>query len=98
MSEPRVVRNEDQNRYEVWVGEQPAGFAVYRETGTRTVFVHTEIDENFGGQGLGSVLAAGALDEATERHRTIVPECPFIARYLRKHPDAAPDVEWPSTR
>jgi uncharacterized protein len=95
MAETRVVRNDDEHRYELWSGDTLAGFGEYREHGDRTVFTHTEIDKAFGGQGLGKVLAGEALDDAVRRGRVIVPICPFIADYLRKHDEYGEHVRWP---
>ncbi|WP_210717366.1 GNAT family N-acetyltransferase [Amycolatopsis acididurans] len=93
--EPKVVRNDEQGRYELWADEELAGIAEYRTQGERIVFTHTEVGEAFGGRGFGRVIAAGALDDAVERGLTIVPECPFIAAYLKKHPEYAEHVHWP---
>ena len=90
-----VVDNKLEDRFEVWYGDRLAGFAAYRRRGKSTVFVHTEIDSEFGGKGLGSELARRALDQTVERGETIVPVCPFIAAYLRKHPEYEPHVSWP---
>jgi predicted GNAT family acetyltransferase len=95
MTETRVVDNPDEDRYEVWAGEKFAGAAYYDLRGDLTVFTHTEIDDAFAGQGLGKVLAAGALDDVVAKGRTIVPVCPFIAGYLRKNPGYADHVRWP---
>src|SRR3954447_10149284 len=83
----RVERNADKHRYELYVGDALAGFAKYRESGNRVVFTHSEVDDAYSGHGLGKLLAAGALDDAVGREKVIVPLCPFIAAYLRKHPD-----------
>ena len=80
-----VRRNADAGRYELWSGDRLAGVAEYTERGGLTVFTHTEIDDAFSGQGLGKVLAKGALDDTVERGRVIVPVCPFIAGYLRRN-------------
>jgi predicted GNAT family acetyltransferase len=90
-----VTNNPAESRYEVRADGRLAGFARYDERGTLTVFTHTEIDDAFAGQGLGKVLAAGALDDVVARGGTIVPVCPFIAGYLRKHPGYADHVRWP---
>jgi predicted GNAT family acetyltransferase len=92
----RVVRNDDAGRYELWSGDRLAGVAEYTEMGARlTIFTHTEVDDAFSGQGLGKVLARGALDDAVARGRTIVPRCPFIAGYLRRNPGYEQHVRWP---
>ena len=83
----RVEHNSEKYRYELYVGDKLAGFAQYHDSGNRVVFTHSEIDDAYSGQGLGKVLAAGALDDAVAREKVIVPLCPFIAAYLRKHPD-----------
>ncbi|MEU0536244.1 GNAT family N-acetyltransferase [Amycolatopsis tolypomycina] len=93
--ENRVVDNPGENRYELWAADKLAGFAAYDRRGDLTVFTHTEIDDAFAGQGLGKVLAAGALDDVVARGGTIVPVCPFIAGYLKKNPGYEDHVRWP---
>ncbi|MEU4522286.1 GNAT family N-acetyltransferase [Amycolatopsis sp. NPDC024027] len=92
--ENRVVDNPDEDRYELWAGEKLAGIAQYDRRGDLTVFTHTEIDDAFSGQGLGKVLAAGALDDVVAHGGTIVPVCPFIAGYLKKNPGYEDHVRW----
>jgi predicted GNAT family acetyltransferase len=92
---PKIVRNEEQDRYEAWSGDTLAGVAVYRERGDRTVFTHTEVESAFEGKGIAKALAAAALDDVVERGRVIVPLCPFIAGYLRKHTEYEEDVRAP---
>ncbi|WP_282776128.1 GNAT family N-acetyltransferase [Nocardia sp. CC201C] len=82
-----VVRNDTQHRYEVWYGNSLAGFSEYRERDNDTVFIHTEVDSEFGGKGLGKVLAEEAVKDVIERGRVIVPRCPFIKGWLDKHPE-----------
>ncbi|MEU6645627.1 GNAT family N-acetyltransferase [Saccharomonospora sp. NPDC046836] len=93
--QPQVVHNEQGQRYEVWVGDAVAGFSEYRDQGRRRVFTHTEVDDAYAGQGLGKVLAASALDDVVRHGLVIVPLCPFIAGYLRKHEEYAEHVYWP---
>ncbi|WP_280275350.1 GNAT family N-acetyltransferase [Nocardia wallacei] len=82
-----VVRNEAQHRYEVWYGDKLAGFTEYRERDEDTVFIHTEVDSEFGGKGLGSTLARRAIEDVVDRGRAVVPRCPFIKSWLDKHPE-----------
>lgn len=73
-----------QQRYELLVDGQPLGFAEYNEQGERMVFTHTEVDPSLSGQGLGSVLAKAALEDARRRGKRVVPQCEFIARYIER--------------
>lgn len=86
--------HESQSRYEAHVDGTLAGFADYVLDGDRIVFTHTEVDDAFEGQGVGSALARTALDDVRARgtHR-VVPQCPFIAGWIDKHPDYADLVD-----
>ncbi|MFE4453372.1 GNAT family N-acetyltransferase [Streptomyces sp. NPDC056796] len=92
-----VVRNVDaRHRYEILVGEVSAGFTAYRDRDERRVFFHTEIDDAFAGQGLASVLVREALTEVRQSGRRIVPVCPYVAKFLKKHEEFA-DITDPVT-
>jgi predicted GNAT family acetyltransferase len=82
-----VIRNDAQLRYEVWYEDRLAGFAEYRERDEDTVFIHTEVDTEYAGKGLGNVLAQQAIESEIKRGRAIVPRCPFIKGWLDKHPE-----------
>jgi predicted GNAT family acetyltransferase len=87
VTEPVVVHVPELNRWEVRVREQTAGFTEYFMKDDRFVFVHTEIGEEFGGRGLGSILARGALDDVRAMGRVLVPLCPFIRDWMDRHED-----------
>ena len=54
-----------------------------------TVFPHTEIDEKFGGRGLGTTLVRAALDDIRSRGDKIDPLCPLVKRFIEKNPEYA---------
>ena len=87
--EPAVtVRNvPESERYEGSVDGLLAGFAAYRTRGDEVVFVHTDVDEAFEGRGVGGALAREGLDDVRRRGLRAVPMCPFIAAWIRRHPD-----------
>src|SRR5947209_3158015 len=85
----RVVDNPSRHRYEAYLDDQLAGFGVYRLEPGGIVFLHTEVDPKFEGHGVGSQLAAAALDDARGRGLAVTPRCPFFAEYIRRHPDYA---------
>ncbi|WP_089955072.1 GNAT family N-acetyltransferase [Lentzea xinjiangensis] len=82
-----VTNNEAQSRYEVHVDGALAGFLEYRTVGDVVALVHTEVDDAYAGQGLGGRLAKFALDDAQARGVKVSPTCPFVAKYVDKHPE-----------
>jgi predicted GNAT family acetyltransferase len=85
-----VTDNPDESRYEIHTDDgRLAGFTVYRLQPGRISLIHTEIDDEFEGQGLGSKLVAGALDDARRRDLGVLPFCPFVNSYIERHPEYA---------
>lgn len=93
--EPTVTRNAETSRYEIRVGDVLAGFAEYKERPGEILFVHTELDPAFQGRGLAPVLAGQALADAVGSGATIVPYCPYIARYVKRNEVEGARVRWP---
>ena len=82
-----VTDNAERERYEIHVDGSLAGFAEYRgHTDTRT-FTHTEVDERFEGQGVGSRLVHDALEDARRQGLKVIPMCPFVKAYMGRHPE-----------
>jgi predicted GNAT family acetyltransferase len=74
-------------RFEIHVDGKLAGFVAYRITPGVITFTHTEIDKAYEGRGLGSILVRSALDTARARRLGVRPECPFVRRWVSRHPD-----------
>src|SRR5690349_4893330 len=83
-----VLNNQPAHRFELRVGEE-AAFLSYRRSGTTINLVHTEVPDSLRGRGLGDQLARAALEHAREHGLTVIPTCPFVKAYLRKHPEYA---------
>ncbi|GGS20286.1 MULTISPECIES: GNAT family N-acetyltransferase [Actinokineospora] len=77
----------DRRRFEATVDGAPAGHAEYLLGADVIVFPHTEVDPAFEGRGVGSALARAALDEARRRGLSVLATCPFIAGWMRRHPE-----------
>jgi uncharacterized protein len=80
-----AVHNHAQSRYELHVDGQVAAFAQYRREGDTICFTHTEVDTAYEGQGLGSRLAASALDDVKSRGLKADPRCEFMKSYIQRH-------------
>src|SRR5215468_8994043 len=85
-SNVKIENNQEAQRWEAEVGEYVA-VAEYRLRGDMIFFIHTEVPHELEGQGVASKLVKTALDDARMQHLTVVPFCPFVAGYIRRHPD-----------
>jgi predicted GNAT family acetyltransferase len=83
-----VTDNAAQQRFELKAGEHLATAHYTLSPGVIT-FTHTEVPEALSGQGIGSRLARGALDQVRARGLKVIPQCPFIAGFIRKNPEFA---------
>jgi uncharacterized protein len=82
-----VRDNPEKSRYELLDGGEVVGEILYRRRPDRIVLVHTEVSSAREGQGLASRLVAGALDDIRATGLRVVPVCPFVRSYLRRHPE-----------
>ena len=83
-----VVRdNPSEGRFEIVVDGDVAGFSQYVRRDGKAVFTHTEIGDAYEGQGLASKLVKGALDEVRGWGEPVVPQCPYVAGWIDKHPE-----------
>ena len=81
-----VTDNTTESRYELRLDGELVGIAEYRRAEDHITFTHTEIEDGHEGEGLGSHLSRAVLDAAREAGLPVHPACPFVARYIRRHP------------
>ena len=93
-----ITKNEAEGRWEARLDGELAGYAEYGVSPSRVVFTHTVVEPQFEGRGIGTALAKTALDAAVAAGQRIVPYCPFISAYLRRHNEYDASVDWPKTR
>jgi hypothetical protein len=79
-----VSHNEEARRFEATV-DGLRSLITYRQFPGRMVFDHTEVSEPLRGKGLAAKLTRTALDFARARHLRVVPSCPYVASFLRRH-------------
>lgn len=73
-------------RYELEV-EGGLAFIDYLREGRKVTMTHAEVPVPLRGGGVGSALVKGALALVRERGESVVPLCPFVAQYMRRHPE-----------
>ncbi len=84
-----IKNNVAEQRYEILIDDQIAVLKYERE-GKQVVFVHTGVPHALEGHGLASKLARTALEDAHAAKLTVVPQCPFVAAYIREHHEYLP--------
>jgi predicted GNAT family acetyltransferase len=77
--------NLDDSRFEIRVDEQVA-FLLFRLRGTRLSLIHTEVPPSLQHHGLADALARRALEYARRQSLRVKVICPFVAKYLARHP------------
>ncbi|MGO4432906.1 GNAT family N-acetyltransferase [Paenarthrobacter sp. RAF9] len=91
-----TVRNDKFHRYELHVDGELAVISQFLDRPGHIDFIHTETKPGFNGQGLAKVLAHFALDDVVASGKRIIPHCPYIGAYLKKHEGYEQDVDWPA--
>ena len=86
MSNLTIENNQAAQRWEAHLNHFVA-VAEYRRRGNTIFFIHTEVPHELEGQGVASKLIKTALNDARAQHLVVVPFCPFVASYIRRHPD-----------
>jgi predicted GNAT family acetyltransferase len=78
--------NPQLHRFEMEVDGHVA-FIRYRREPGRIVLIHTEVPAELGGRGIGKTLVQGTLDLIRARGEKIEPVCPFVAAWMKRHPE-----------
>ena len=87
-----VQHQHDRSRFAINDGEgTELGYLSYVTPADAIVIDHTVVDPAYQGQGLAAVLTDAALTTLGEQSAlTIVPQCPYVAAFIRKHPEFQP--------
>ena len=90
MTDVTVRDNPGESRFEAYVDGRLAGFSAYELSAGVITFTHTEVDDAFEGQGVGSSLVRQELDLVrADGELRVQPLCPFVRAWIDRHPDYA---------
>ena len=65
-----------------------AGLMTYSWAGDdKFIIDHTEVDEEYGGKGLGKDLVKAGVAYAREKNVKVIPLCPFAKKVIAKTPE-----------
>ena len=89
LDEVNVVHNPDAFRFEVRIDDYLARLD-YRMAEESIIFSHTGTPPALQGQGIAGKLVRAGLAYARENKLKVVPQCTYVAAYIRKHPEYQP--------
>lgn len=92
-----ILHVPEKHRYEIRDGDQVAGLTQYRLPDDGHVdFIHTETSSDYEGQGMAARVVEFALDDVRAQNKRIIPHCPYVAGFIRKHPEYEDITDWPA--
>ncbi|MEM0518529.1 MULTISPECIES: GNAT family N-acetyltransferase [Aequorivita] len=88
----RVIDNKEKNRFEAEVDGHKAIIEYTVKPGVLSLD-HTEVPKELSGQGIASEMTEMVLLQIELRGLKVIPTCPFIKKYIEKHPEWKSIVE-----
>jgi predicted GNAT family acetyltransferase len=89
---PTVVNNAAAGQFEIRA-DKGVAVLTYVQRGDALDLTHTRVPKELEGQGYGAALAKTALAYARTKGLKVIPTCPFVSAYLRRHKDYADLVQ-----
>ena len=94
--EQQLKVNEISHRLELEV-EGNIAYIDYKLLHDKMFLIHTEVPPALKGKGVGNAIVQKALQYAKDNNYQLVPICPLVQSYLKKHKEwnsiVAPDAE-----
>jgi len=81
-----LIKNEEKRRFEIEINGKYT-FTNYGEFGNQIALVHTEAEPELEGKGAASALVEKTLKYLEENNRQLLPFCPFVFAYIKRHPE-----------
>ena len=79
-------------QFEIHEGDDVA-FLEYRFYKNDIALMHTSVPESMEGKGIASALAAFAFNYAKENKKLVMVYCPFVATYIKRHPEVKEQLD-----
>ncbi len=86
MMEYPIINNDKQSQLELHLDNEIAVLQ-YRFLDDKIWLMHTEVPESLEGKGIASALAHYAFEWAKAQQKKVKVICPFVAIYLKRHPE-----------
>lgn len=81
-----LIDNAENKRYEFHIdGHLPR--IEYIKAQDNIYLTHTEVPTELEGKGIATKLVTSVLEDIKLKELTLVPMCPFVAMYIKRHPE-----------
>lgn len=81
-----LLDNSEDKQYEFHI-EGVLAKIEYRRAKNKIYLTHTEVPKQLEGKGIASSLVHSVLEDIEKKGLTLIPMCPFVAAYIKRHPD-----------
>ncbi|MDB4584895.1 N-acetyltransferase [Draconibacterium sp.] len=82
----QLIENEKPKQYEFHIDEFIPKIE-YMKADNKIFLTHTEVPKQLGGKGIASALVKKVLEDIRQKELTLDPLCPFVAMYIKRHPE-----------
>ncbi len=82
----KITENKEKNRFETEVDGKIA-IIEYNRKKDKINLIHTEVPPEMEGKGIASSLVKQVLQQIKDEGLYVIPRCPFIAAYIKRHPE-----------
>ncbi|QNL48084.1 N-acetyltransferase [Olivibacter sp. SDN3] len=79
-------KNDENHRFELQVDGHTA-FIDYGERNGKAWLIHTESPPELAGRGVATALIAKTLTWLKDNSYTLIPLCPLVVAFIKRHPD-----------
>lgn len=82
-----IVNNKKQFRFEIVFPDGEIAHLDYRWLRAAMVLMHTIVPSAQRGKGIANILVKHVLDHARAHNLKVIVYCPFVTKYMEKHPE-----------
>ncbi|WP_119079137.1 GNAT family N-acetyltransferase [Chitinophaga alhagiae] len=82
----QLVNNTVGHRFELTIAGHTA-FILYRHVPGKTTLIHTEVPPELEGKGAGNAIVEKTLQYIEAQGDKLVPLCPFVRAFIKRHPE-----------
>ncbi|WP_210462768.1 MULTISPECIES: GNAT family N-acetyltransferase [Rufibacter] len=84
--EQEIKNNTAKHQFETTIEGKTALVSYKLKDNVMTV-LHTEVPEELEGRGIAAALSKQVLEYLKKENMELIPLCPYMAAYLKKHPE-----------